>query len=173
MTNRLLAPAPYARFQTSGGSYKADQKGVIAAAAIGDVIDLIRSGCTLLPDDNNFSATADPTGLSDQTQGFSVGSRWFNTAAGRAWVCLSTATGAAIWILDGVVPGMGAEPSNMRAYFGGGTGTMLAEGSLARQLGNPLAGNSADTTDDVLASYTLPALSLDIAAGVSASPPGA
>ena len=44
MTNRLLAPAPYARFQTSGGSYKADQKGVIAAAAIGDVIDLIRSG---------------------------------------------------------------------------------------------------------------------------------
>ena len=71
------------------------------------------------------------------------------------------------------MPGMGAEPSNMRAYFGGGTGTMLAEGSLARQLGNPLAGNSADTTDDVLASYTLPALSLDIAAGVSASPPGA
>jgi hypothetical protein len=76
---------------------------------------------------------------------------------------LSTTPGAAIWILDGVVPGMGAEPSNMRAYFGGGTGTLLAEGSLARQLGNPLAGNSADTTDDVLASYTLPALSLDVA----------
>src|SRR6266403_1002000 len=163
MTNRLLAPAPYARFQTSGGSYKADQKGVIAAAAIGDVIDLIRGGCTLLPDDNDFTTTADPTELSDQTQGFSVGSRWFNTAAGRAWVCLSTTPGAAIWILDGVVPGMGAEPSNMRAYFGGGTGTLLAEGSLARQLGNPLAGNSADTTDDVLASYTLPALSLDVA----------
>src|SRR6266446_3907062 len=98
MTNRLLAPAPYARFQTSGGSYRADQKGVIAAAAIGDVIDLIRGGCTLLPDDNDFTTTADPTELSDQTQGFSVGSRWFNTAAGRAWVCLSTATGAAIWI---------------------------------------------------------------------------
>ena len=70
MTNRLFAPAPYARFQTSGGSYKADQKGVIAAAAIGDVIDLIRSGCTLLPDDDNFSATADPTGLSDQLKVF-------------------------------------------------------------------------------------------------------
>ena len=163
MTNRLLAPAPYARFQTSGGSYRADQKGVIAAAAIGDVIDLIRGGCTLLPDDNDFTTTADPTELSDQTQGFSVGSRWFNTAGGRAWVCLSTAAGAAIWILAGVVPGMGAEPSNMRTYFGGGTGTLLAEGSLARQLGNPLAGNSADTTDDVLASYTLPALSLDVA----------
>ena len=96
MTNRLLAPLPYARFQTSGGSYKADQKGVIAAAAIGDVIDLIRGGCTLLPDDNDFITTADPTELSDQTQGFSVGSRWFNTSAGRGWVCLSPAAGAAI-----------------------------------------------------------------------------
>jgi hypothetical protein len=97
MTNRLLAPAPYARFQTSGGCYTADWKGVIAAAVIGDVIDLIRGGCTLLP-----------------------------------------------------------------AYFGGGKGTLLAEGSLDRQLGNPLAGNGADTADDVLASYTLPASSLDI-----------
>ena len=104
----------------------------------------------------------DPTEINDQTQGFSVGSRWFNTMGARAWVCLSAASGAATWILDGVVPGTGAEPSNMRAYFGGGTGTLLAEGSLVRQLGNPLAGNSADTTDDVLASYTLPASSLDV-----------
>jgi len=161
MTNRLLAPAPYARFQTSGRSYTADLTGVIDAAAIGDVIDLIRSGCSLLPDDNKFTAVTDPTELNDQTQGFSVGSRWFNTMEARAWVCLSDASDAATWILDGVVPGAGAEPSNMRAYFGGGTGTLLAEGSLVCQLGNPLAGNSADTTDDVLASYTLPALSLD------------
>jgi hypothetical protein len=123
---------------------------------------LIRGGCSLLPDDNTFTAVTDPTELNDQTQGFSVGSRWFNTMGGRAWVCLSGAGDAAIWILDGVVPGSGAEPSNMRAYFGGGTGTLLAEGSLVRQLGNPLAGNSADTTDDVLASYTLPASSLDV-----------
>ena len=162
MTNRLLAPAPYARFQTSGGSYTADWKGIIAAAGIGDVIDLIRGGCTLLPDDSNYTAATDPTGFYDRTQGFSVGSRWLNTTAGRAWVCLSAATGGAIWLLDGVVPGMGAEPANMLAYFGGGTGTLLGDGSLNRQAGNPLAGNSADTTDDVLASYTLPASSLDV-----------
>jgi hypothetical protein len=162
MTNKLLAPAPYARFQTSGRSYTADLKGVIAAAAIGDVIDLIRGGCSLLPGDNTFTAVTDPIELNDQTQGFSVGSRWFNTMEGRAWVCLSGASDAAIWILDGVVPGSGAEPSNMRTYFGRGTGTLLAEGSLVRQLGNPLAGNSADTTDDVLASYTLPASSFDV-----------
>jgi hypothetical protein len=86
---------------------------------------------------------------------------------------LSAATNAAIWILDGVVPGMGAEPSNMLAYFGGGTGTLLAEGRLDRQLGNPIAGNRADTTDDVLASYTLPASSLDVSGRGCASPPGA
>jgi len=79
MTNRLLAPAPYARFQTSGRSYTADLKGVIAAAAIGDVVDLIRSGCSLLPDDNTLTTVTDPTELNDQTQGFSVGSRWFHT----------------------------------------------------------------------------------------------
>jgi hypothetical protein len=75
MTNKLLAHAPYARFQTSGGSYTADMKGIIAAAAIGDVIDLIRSGCTLLPACNNFSATTDPSASQDCTQDFSVGSR--------------------------------------------------------------------------------------------------
>jgi hypothetical protein len=84
MTNRLLAPAPYARFQTSVGSYTADWKGIIAAAAIGAVIDLIRGGCTLLPDDNNYTATADPTEFNDQTQGFSVGFRWFNATGARA-----------------------------------------------------------------------------------------
>jgi len=163
MITRLLAPAPFAQFQTSGGLYTADAKGVILTAAIGDAIDLIRSGCTLVPAYDNLSATTDPGAANDNTQNYSVGSRWLNTAAQRAWTCLSAATGAAIWCLDGVVPGVGAEPSSMLTYFGGGTATLFAEGSLNRQVGNPLAGNSADTTDDVLASYTLPATSLDVA----------
>jgi hypothetical protein len=33
MTTKLFAPAAYARYQTSGDSYTADAKGVIAAAA--------------------------------------------------------------------------------------------------------------------------------------------
>jgi hypothetical protein len=163
MTTRLFAPAAYARYQTSGASYTADAKGVIAAAAIGDVIDLIRSGCTMLPAYNNLSATTDPSASDDHSQDYSVGSRWLNISASRAWTCLSAATGAAIWILDGVVPGVGVVPSNMLTYFGSGTGTVLEDGNLNRQIGNPLAGNNADTADDVLASYTLPASSFDVA----------
>jgi len=162
MTTKLLAPAPFAWFQTSGASYAADANGVIAAAASDDVIDLIRSGCTLLPAYNNLSATTDPAGSDDNTQDYSVGSRWLNTTAGRAWTCLSATTGAAIWALDGIVPGVGVVPSNMLTYFGGGVGAILAAGNLNRQIGNPLAGNNADTTDDVLASYTMPASSFDV-----------
>jgi len=162
MTTKLFAPAAYARYQTSGASYTADAKGVIAAAAAVDVIDLIRSGCTMLPAYDNLSATTDPSGSDDHTQDYSVGSRWFNTTASRAWTCLSAATGAAIWVLAGVVPGVGVTPSNMLTYFGSGIGTILSDGNLHRQIGNPLAGNNADTTDDVLASYTLPAWSFDV-----------
>ena len=76
MTTKLFAPAAYARYQTSGASYTADAKGVIAGAATGDVIDLIRSGCTMLPAYDNLSATTDPGGSDDDTQDYSVGSRW-------------------------------------------------------------------------------------------------
>jgi hypothetical protein len=163
MITRLLAPAPFARFQTLGRSYTADAQGVICATAIGDAIDLIRGGCTLLPAYDNLSATTDPGAANDDTQSYSVGSRWLNIISQRVWTCLSAATGAAIWCLDGVVPGVGAEPSNMLTYFGGGTATFCAEGTLIRQVGNPLAGNQPDTTDDVLASFALPAASFDAA----------
>jgi hypothetical protein len=161
MTTKLFAPAPYARYQTSGASYTADAKGVIAAAETGDVIDLIRSGCTMLPAYDNLSATTDPGKSDDDTQDYSVGSRWLNTTTSRAWTCLSAVSDAAIWLLDGVVPGVGVVPSNMLSYFGGGTGTTVGSGNLNRQIGNPLAGNNADTADDVLASYTLPSSSFD------------
>jgi hypothetical protein len=116
----------------------------------------------MLPAYDNLSATADPSGADDDTQDYSVGSRWLNTTASRAWTCVSAATGAAIWVLDGVVPGVGVMPSNMLTYFGNGIGTILSDGNLHREIGNPLAGNNADTTDDVLASYTLPASSFDV-----------
>ena len=163
MTTQLLAPAPFAQFQTLGASYTADGKGVIAGAAIDDVADLIRGGCTLLPAYRNLLATTDPGPSNDNTQDYSVGSRWVNTTAKRVWTCLSSATGAASWALDGVAPEAGAEPSNILTYFGGGSGAFLSEGNLIRMVGNPLAGNNADTTDDVLASYVLPASSFDVA----------
>jgi hypothetical protein len=163
MTAKLLAPAPFAQFQTLGASYTADAKGVIAAAAIGDVVDLIRSGCTFLPVYNNLSATTDPGAGNDNTQSYSVGSRWINTATQRVWTCLSAATGGAVWCFDGAVPGIGAQPATTLTYFGGGIGTLFTEGNLNRQVGNPLGGNRADTTDDVLASFILPASSFDVA----------
>src|SRR5689334_22055901 len=107
MPTKLLAPGPFARFQTLGGSYLADAKGVVAAAESGDVIDLLRGGCTLLPAYNNLAATFDPGAPNDNTQNYSVGSRWFNASTRRIWTCLSAATGAAAWVLDGVVPGLG------------------------------------------------------------------
>ena len=163
MTTQLLAPAPFAQFQTLGASYTADAKGVIAAAAIDDVADLIRGGCTLLPAYHNLFATTDPGASNDHSQDYSVGSRWVNTIAGRIWTCLSAATGAASWALDGVAPQGGTEPSNITTAFGGGSGAFLSEGNLIRLVGNPLGSNNADTTDDVLASYVLPASSFDIA----------
>jgi hypothetical protein len=163
MTTQLLAPAPFAQFQTLGASYTADAKGVIAAAAIDDVADLIRGGCTLLPAYHNLVATTDPGASNDHTQDYSTGSRWVNTTARRIWTCLSSATGAASWALDGVAPQGGTEPSNIMTAFGGGSGAFLSEGNLIRLIGNPLGSNTADTTDDVLASYVLPASSFDIA----------
>jgi hypothetical protein len=76
MTTQLLAPAPFAQFQTLGAAYTADAKGVIAAAAIDDVADLIRGGCTLLPAYHNLFATTDPGASNDHSQDYSVGSRW-------------------------------------------------------------------------------------------------
>jgi hypothetical protein len=68
MTTKLLAPAPYTQFKTSGSLYTADRNGVIAAAASGDVIDLIRGGCTFLPAYNNVGATTDPNMSNDVTR---------------------------------------------------------------------------------------------------------
>ena len=80
------------------------------------------------------------------------------SAAQKARLCL----GGDNWRTAGV-PEAGIEPSNILTYFGGGSGAFLREGNLIRLVGNPLGGNNADNTDDVLASYVLPASSFDAA----------
>jgi hypothetical protein len=89
----------------------------------------------LAPAYDNLSAATDPSVSDNYTQYYSVGSRWFNTTASRAWTCLSAATGAAIWVLDGVVPGVGVTPSNMLTCSGSGLGTILSDGNLHRRIG--------------------------------------
>lgn len=110
---------------------------------------------------DNLSAITDPGVGNDNTQGYGPGSLWFNTTLSRSWECLSNATGAAAWIFSGAVPGVGYEPNNVLAQAGGGTGVMPPEGNINKQSSLAGIGNGADTTDDVLFTYTLPANSLD------------
>jgi hypothetical protein len=43
------------------------------------------------------TASADPTASDDSGDGFSVGSRWFNTTKNTEWVCLDATASAAVW----------------------------------------------------------------------------
>lgn len=60
------------------------------------------------------------------------------------------------------------EPSVAVAQFGSASlasslSTFAEEGNLYRNVGNPVAGNAADTTDDILDGFVLPANAFDIA----------
>lgn len=46
------------------------------------------------------STSSDPAVGNDNTQGYSSGSRWFNTSTGHIWQCYSAGTGAARWFLQ-------------------------------------------------------------------------
>lgn len=46
---------------------------------------------------HNFSASAAPTTANDNTQGYSVGSWWFDTTGDQVYVCADAGTGAAVW----------------------------------------------------------------------------
>lgn len=48
---------------------------------------------------NNLIATTDPTPANDTSQGYSVGSTWFNRNTGEVWECANATTGSAEWIL--------------------------------------------------------------------------
>ncbi|WP_263353374.1 hypothetical protein [Acidicapsa acidisoli] len=156
-TFSVIAQSAFQTFAArSGATYTADAYGTISGVPFPDVSDLIVAGCNIvgtLDQLNNLSATTDPTVSNDNTQDYSVGSLWLNTSNSRAWRALSVATGAAVWILEGVVPGVGIEPSNMITQFGSATGalsTFTEEGNLYRAESLAGIGNAADTTDDVL-----------------------
>lgn len=46
---------------------------------------------------SNFSAVVNPSVNNDGTAGYVPGSRWVNTTNASEWVCISNATGAAVW----------------------------------------------------------------------------
>ena len=45
---------------------------------------------------NNITSVA-PSVNNDNTEGYSIGSRWFDTTADREYICLDNSTGAAVW----------------------------------------------------------------------------
>lgn len=45
----------------------------------------------------NLVAVIDPAASNDNTEGYSVGSRWFNITLDKEFVCIDAATAAAIW----------------------------------------------------------------------------
>jgi len=47
----------------------------------------------------NISAIVDPTVTDDYTLQYTVGSLWYNTATSKVWICVSSASGNAIWKL--------------------------------------------------------------------------
>jgi hypothetical protein len=116
-----------------------------------------------------FVAARDPLATDDSTQGVGVGSRWLNTtASGTAeFTCLSNAAGAAVWSYGGCKVG-DPELSGVRTQIGSvprGTvgGSFAEEGNVYRNAAAPIKGNGADTTDDILGGFQLPANSFDAA----------
>jgi hypothetical protein len=56
------------------------------------------SGIDQITYKNNFAATADPTVNNDSTQGYSKGSKWYNTNTNKIFECLNNSAGAAVWV---------------------------------------------------------------------------
>lgn len=71
---------------------------------------------------HNLSATVDPTVTDDDVAGYSVGSRWVNTAADTTFVCLDDSTGAASWVL--VATNSGDTSNYFEAYDAAGGTTV-------------------------------------------------
>lgn len=104
---------------------------------------------------NNYAATTDPGVSNDITQGYSVGSNWYNSSDDVWWVCVSAAEGAAEWQVlttGGGTPGQvvapaaaGATDAGGAALIKGGAGgaTSGAGGASTVQGGAATGGNSA------------------------------
>lgn len=103
---------------------------------------------------NYLTATTNPTASNDGTQGYTVGSLWFNVTDSLLYICKSSATGAAVWRrvtpIDGEwTPSISATNSaNVTVnsafyeYAGGG----LCHFSMAFEVDMDLAQNSTDIT---------------------------
>ncbi len=80
--------------------YTVDAAGFVNVTSQSDVQTLQNQGFLQVLGRNNLSASTDPVVGSDNTIDYAPGSIWINTTASppRAWLCVSAATGSAIWL---------------------------------------------------------------------------
>lgn len=98
---------------------------------------------------NEYGATTAPGVTDDNTLGYLVGSRWFDTTADREYVCLDNATGAAVWVET--TAGAGGGEANTASNVGtAGVGLFKAKAGVDLQFKKLNAGSSAvSVSDDV------------------------
>jgi len=106
--------------------------------------------------------TTDPGTSNDGTQGYQVGSVWFNTTLNREWTCLNNGTGAAVWSFSGAsYTSGGYNPPGEVTQAGSSTGTFAEEGNINRQVSGTGVIPGGTGADYVLSTYTLPANAFD------------
>ncbi len=123
-----------------------------------------------------LTATADPGTGQDSTQGYQVGSIIFNSTTGflRWWECRDATAAAAKWVFSGAdYANGGTTPSSEVVQFGSGSGTLAAEGNINRQISAAGVSPTSTGVDYVLAAFSLPANSFDVAGrGISITAQG-
>ena len=112
---------------------------------------------------DNFNATSDPGVNQDSTQGYKVGSMYYNTVGLRRWVCTDNTSGAARWVYDGADFAHGGTlPNNANVDFAVGNAVapgaeLFPAGTLYRDA-EPTGVNPAFIGGDiVVAVYSIPA----------------
>jgi hypothetical protein len=63
---------------------------------------------------SNMNATNDPASTNDSTQGYLVGSKWFNVSSDFIWMCIDSTPGAAIWKQIDAAGGAGGGGSSLK-----------------------------------------------------------
>tara|TARA_Y100000748_G_scaffold300509_1_gene299079 strand:- start:1516 stop:2235 length:720 start_codon:yes stop_codon:yes gene_type:complete len=89
-------------FRNTTGWAAADTGGVSFADINGNPVDnaLLAAALAGKADvvQDNLSASVPPTVDNDETEGYEPRSRWFDIVANESYLCLSAATGAAVWV---------------------------------------------------------------------------
>jgi hypothetical protein len=100
----------------TGNDLSDDGPGYLAQLTNGAVVTNIKC---------NFSATVAPDEFSDSSQGYSVGSYWYNTTADTAYTCMDASVGAAVWKQI-----TGAAPDNAKYWVSQANSTLTDEVNL-------------------------------------------